>query len=138
MLQLLDLMLTTAPGPENGELVGLPFTAALDPILRNPAGRILFANEKINAHFEETFKVWTTFLSSYVLTDSENGWFGPFEEMFVCDANAEYHGYHSWDAFFTRSFRPHVRPILLTSHQDIIPAIRVDHMSYRHKCERNG
>ncbi|RDI88303.1 hypothetical protein Vi05172_g2031 [Venturia inaequalis] len=28
-----------------------------------------------------------------------------FEDLFYCDPTAEYHGYNSWDAFFTRSFR---------------------------------
>jgi phosphatidylserine decarboxylase len=34
-----------------------------------------------------------------------------FEHIFACDPGADYHGYRSWDDFFTRTFRPGVRPL---------------------------
>ena len=64
-----------------------------------------------------------------MLDDSETGWFGEtgtkdltatanidgtkykFEEMFVCDPSAKFHGFKSWDDFFTRQFREGARPV---------------------------
>lgn len=34
-----------------------------------------------------------------------------FEEDFICDPSLPYHGFSSWDNFFTRQFRPGKRPI---------------------------
>ncbi|MCB0712600.1 MAG: phosphatidylserine decarboxylase family protein [Ignavibacteriae bacterium] len=34
-----------------------------------------------------------------------------FEEIFNCDPSDEYYGFGSWDEFFTRTFRPGVRPV---------------------------
>ncbi len=34
-----------------------------------------------------------------------------FEEIFNCDPEDDYYGFGSWDDFFTRTFRPGVRPV---------------------------
>jgi phosphatidylserine decarboxylase len=34
-----------------------------------------------------------------------------FEDIFNCDPSEEYYGFKSWDDFFTRTFRPGVRPV---------------------------
>ena len=34
-----------------------------------------------------------------------------FEQIFQCDPAAEYQGFGCWDDFFTRTFRPGVRPV---------------------------
>ncbi|RMZ45706.1 phosphatidylserine decarboxylase family protein [Aspergillus flavus] len=74
---------------------------------------------------KKVLDVWGTFLSSSesvsVLDTSSTGWFGPeaihklnttgniggtrygFDELYICDRNAPYYGFQSWDAFFTRS-----------------------------------
>ena len=52
-------------------------------------------------------------------SDPRHGWFGEdameampnFVEEFECNANEEHYGYKSWDDFFTREFRPGVRPV---------------------------
>ncbi|KAI0490212.1 Phophatidylserine decarboxylase-domain-containing protein [Xylaria cf. heliscus] len=68
--------------------------------------------------------------SAEVLTTANTGWFSThgksdlmevanaplktghsFEDMYVCDPSAKYHGYTSWDDFFTRQLRPNVRPV---------------------------
>jgi phosphatidylserine decarboxylase len=67
---------------------------------------------------------WARFLGSpdsrYVLSDDpRTGWFGAdamkkmpgFNEEYVCDPEAPFHGFASWDDFFTRRFRPGVRPV---------------------------
>lgn len=87
------------------------------------AGFRMFTKVGVNDHFSRMFAVWSEFLSSlescYVLTDADNGWFGPaateaipdFAQTFVCDPDAQYYGFTSWDHFFTRLFRPGVRPV---------------------------
>jgi phosphatidylserine decarboxylase len=34
-----------------------------------------------------------------------------FAQIFNCDPNAPYYGFTSWDSFFTRTFRPNMRPV---------------------------
>lgn len=34
-----------------------------------------------------------------------------FEDMFQCDPTAKYHGFKSWDGFFTRQFKEGIRPV---------------------------
>ncbi|KAG0247353.1 hypothetical protein BG011_001635, partial [Mortierella polycephala] len=85
--------------------------------------------------------------SAHVLNDSPSGWFGThnranlaevarvgacsrsatignkalaFEEMFVCDPSAPYHGYKSWDGFFTRKFRENARPVASPDDDNVI------------------
>ncbi|PBK88089.1 hypothetical protein ARMGADRAFT_1121212 [Armillaria gallica] len=36
-----------------------------------------------------------------------------FVETYVCDSSAGYYGFKSWDDFFTRQFKPGVRPVML-------------------------
>jgi phosphatidylserine decarboxylase len=83
----------------------------------------LSLNPKVNAQFKNMFDVWTSFLTSpesrYVLTTENDGWFGPaasiampnFVETFVSNPTAPFYGFTSWDDFFTRQFRPGVRPV---------------------------
>lgn len=87
------------------------------------AGFRSFTRPEVNEHFKRMFDVWSTFLSSKescnVLTTDDNGWFGSaasaaipnFVEEFVCDVDASHFGFTSWDDFFTRRFRPGVRPV---------------------------
>ena len=69
------------------------------------------------------FNAWFDFINSdestHVLSDADNGWFGPqaseaipnFDTTFECDPTAPSYGFKSWDDFFTRKFRDGVRPI---------------------------
>ncbi|CAE6484774.1 unnamed protein product [Rhizoctonia solani] len=58
-------------------------------------------------------------MSRLVLTDDTGGWFGPmaledmpnFFETYLCDPNAPYCGFQSWDDYFTRQLRPGARPV---------------------------
>ena len=58
--------------------------------------------------------------STYVLSEEpRRGWFGAdalrvmpnFDKDFKCDPNQPHRGFKSWDDFFTREFRPGVRPV---------------------------
>lgn len=96
------------------------------------AGFRTFVEPKVNGHFKRMFDVWSAFLSSkescYVLSTADDGWFGAaasaaipnFAETFVCDPDAHHYGFTSWDDFFTRHFRPGVRPIEFKENDAII------------------
>ncbi|KAF9559667.1 hypothetical protein CPC08DRAFT_763188 [Agrocybe pediades] len=132
MLSLFDIILEEAPSFENDNMVGLPINAILDWPMGTHAGYRAFVNPRVNEMFHKMFNVWTKFLGSpdsrYVLTSEPGGWFSPaaeeaipeFEETFECDPSAPYHGFKSWDDFFTRRFRPGVRPIELPDDDSVI------------------
>jgi phosphatidylserine decarboxylase len=96
------------------------------------AGFAAFLNERVNAQLKKLLNEWGIFLrsadSASVLDDSEAGWFGRralaamprFAEEFVCDPGAPHYGFTSWDDFFTRRFRPGVRPVASPDDPDVI------------------
>jgi phosphatidylserine decarboxylase len=132
MLALFDDIIHSAPEWEKGQLVSTPISAILDWPMGTMGGLATFLNPKVNEMFLKMFKVWAAYLDSpdsrYVLTKEENGWFGPaasaalpdFIDTFVCDPDAPYYGFASWDKFFTRTFRPGVRPVQWPDNDDII------------------
>ncbi len=124
MLQLINRVLTTAPEFNKSGLVGFPINAILDWPMGTPAGASLFLNAQVNRQLKKILQHWAVFLDSpdsrYVLSnDPEAGWFGRdareampgFEEDFQCDPALPYHGFASWDDFFTRQFRDGRRPV---------------------------
>lgn len=132
MLSLFDLIIGEAPTYEDDDLVGFPINAILDWPMGTPGGFTTFINPKVNAMFHKMFNVWSEYLSSLasrsVLDNSPTGWFGPaaaekmpnFVEMFICDPAEPYHGFKSWDDFFTRLFRPNIRPVEFPHNDSII------------------
>ena len=96
------------------------------------AGFRMFAETEVNRHFKAMFDVWTGYLRSpdsrSVLTPEDDGWFGTaasaampdFANTYICDPNAEYHGFPSWDDFFTREFRVGKRPVHFQDNDSII------------------
>lgn len=135
MLELLNHFLTTAPrwsnsGSQAG-VVGLPINAALDWPMGTPSGFAFFLDPAVNAFFKQLLNAWGEFLTSQqsakeALGNDDAGWFGrsgkkhltatanaasfsnkpvDFEILFHCDPAKQYHGYTSWDDFFTRRFR---------------------------------
>jgi len=86
-----------------------------------------------------TKSTYKTEESAACLGNDKNGWFGEvgtqdlsavangphgtqlkFEEMFKCDPSAKYHGYKSWDDFFTRQFQESWRPVAAPDNDDLI------------------
>ncbi|KAG7092815.1 hypothetical protein E1B28_009131 [Marasmius oreades] len=134
MLSLFNLIIGEAPDFEQNNLVGFPINAILDWPMGTPAGLAAFMKPEVNVMFKKMFDVWAQFLTSnescYVLSTADNGWFGAaaqealpdFDATFVCDPSAEYHGYTSWDDFFTRLFRPGVRPVFAPDDNRIVNA----------------
>ena len=125
MIVIIDHIMTTAPEYNSTGLVGFPINAILNWPMATTAGFAAFLNDKVNGLFKNILKYWAdTFLSTsascYVLSkDPRHGWFGEdamhkmkhFAKDFKCNPQAEYYGYKSWDDFFTREFRPGVRPV---------------------------
>ncbi|KAF8533905.1 Phophatidylserine decarboxylase-domain-containing protein [Trichophaea hybrida] len=127
MLECFNEILTTAPEYQKDTgLVGFPINAIIDWPMGTPSGFAAFLNEKVNEKVCKMLNKWGEYLRSeesrYVLsTDDESGWFGvqamseplmqDFDTTYICDPGAEYHGYKSWDDFFTREFQANARPI---------------------------
>ncbi|KAJ5096366.1 hypothetical protein NUU61_005722 [Penicillium alfredii] len=139
-LQLLNHLLSTAPAWTDQShrvgLVGLPINAILDWPMGTASGYAAFLDPDINAMLKKVLNAWGAFLrspaSAQVLNDSPHGWFGAtgerdltaaarigptdashlqFHDLFECNPSAPYHGFSSWDDFFTRRFRDGVRPV---------------------------
>ena len=125
MIIIIDYIMTTAPKFSKSGLVGFPINVILNWPMATTAGFAAFLNDKVNRLFKRILNYWaysflSTSASCYVLSkDPQHGWFGQdameampnFDEEFKCDPQAEYHGFKSWDDFFTREFRPGVRPV---------------------------
>lgn len=124
MLQLLNAAITRAPEFNRSGQVGLPINAILDWPMGTGAGAAAFLHPKVNAQLRVILDEWSRYLRSndslYVLSDDpRKGWFGKdameampnFDNEFMCDPSAPHRGFCSWDDFFTRQFRPGVRPV---------------------------
>jgi phosphatidylserine decarboxylase len=76
---------------------------------------------KVNLMFKKILNVWCKFLSSpescYVLNTEKNGWLSPDAlsamniDQYIHDKNKPFYGFTSWNDFFTRKFKPGMRPI---------------------------
>ncbi|KAH9487443.1 L-tryptophan decarboxylase [Psilocybe cubensis] len=123
MLDLFDLIIGEAPQYEDNDLVGFPINAILDWPMGTPAGFRAFTNPKVNEMFHKMFDVWATYLgttdSAGVLNSDTGGWFSTdalqqmpdFANTYICDPSLPHWGFQSWDDFFTRLFRPGIRPV---------------------------
>jgi len=133
MLQLLNHQMTKAPEFNKTGLVGFPINGILDWPMGTQAGSAAFLNKDVNIQLKKILQQWAKFLDSpnscYVLSDNpETGWFGKdareamptFEEDFICDPKLPYHGFTSWDDFFTRQFRDGKRPIANPEDHNVI------------------
>ncbi|KAH7919288.1 phosphatidylserine decarboxylase-like protein [Leucogyrophana mollusca] len=132
MLALFNQIITESIEYERGGYIASPISIILNWPMGTPAGFAAFTNPKVNAQFRKVFDVWTSFLTSrdscYVLNSDDCGWFGPaakedmpdFDKTYVCDPDAEYHGFTSWDDFFTRRFRDGVRPVACPDDDSIV------------------
>ncbi|KAF2707606.1 hypothetical protein K504DRAFT_470024 [Pleomassaria siparia CBS 279.74] len=146
LLQVFNHLLTEAPSWNDKAhkvgTVGLPINAVLDWPMGTPSGWAAFLDPDVNAIIKRMLNVWGEFLSSpksaETLDNTSSGWFGEtgltdlthvanigqtnhkFEAMFHCDPSKQYHGFTSWDDFFTRHFREEIRPIAEPDNDDVI------------------
>ena len=124
MLAVMNQVLTQAPEFNQTDLVGFPINAIVNWAMGTPAGASAFLNEKVNRQLKKILNQWAVFLRSpdsrLVLNDDpKTGWFGrdaraampDFEKDFESNAGLPYHGFASWDDFFTRKFREGRRPV---------------------------
>ncbi len=124
MLQLINQVMTKAPEFNETGLVGFPINAILDWPMGTTSGASAFLNPKVNAQLKKILNEWAVFLSSpdsreVLGKDPHSGWFGEdaqkampnFVDDFICDPTQPYHGFTSWDNFFTRQFREGKRPV---------------------------
>ncbi|KAI0439920.1 Phophatidylserine decarboxylase-domain-containing protein [Xylaria telfairii] len=147
MLAVLNHVFTQAPQWNESAfgvgMVGVPMVSVFDYVMATPSGHAAFLDPDVNNMIKKVLNEWGRFLkspkSAEVLTTANTGWFSThgkkdlmevantpletdhsFEDMYVCDPSAEHHGYTSWDDFFTRQLRPHVRPIAGANDTSII------------------
>lgn len=147
MLQVLNHTFTTAPlwtnAAANVGMVGVPMCALFDYPMGTASGFAAFLDPEVNAHLKKILNHWGKFLlspeSAQVLGNHEQGWFGPtatkdimevanapyksqmkFEDMFKCDPTKKFHGYKSWDDFFTRQLQENARPIASPDDDSVI------------------
>src|SRR6056297_756330 len=133
MLQMLNDVLTRAPEFNQTGLVGFPINAILARAMGTPAGTTAFLDEQVNQQLKKILSQWAVFLGSpdsrYVLTDDpKTGWCGrgamkampTFVQDFKCDPSKPYHGFESWDDFFTREFREGRRPVASPDDDSVI------------------
>ena len=133
MLKLFNVILTHAPDYDETGFVGFPFNAILDWSMATEGGWAGFINSKVNCHIKAILDQWGRFLkssdSTYVLNaDPRSGWFGEdakkampdFTKEFVCDPSQPHYGFHSWDDFFVRQFRPGIRPVASPDDDSIV------------------
>lgn len=124
-------------------VVGVPFQVLYDWPMGTASGYAVFQDPGVNRMLKKVLDVWGVFLggpdSRKCLGTEKNCWFGDFgmaelervaneassslseegkknltfEQLFHCHPNKAYHGYKSWDDFFTRRFRFEngIRPI---------------------------
>lgn len=147
MCQVLNYLLTCAPAWTHRDYVsgtvGLPFNAIFDWPMGTPSGWAAFLDPTVNEHLKEILNHWGTYLqtpaSANVLGDDKRGWLGlegkkeltrvaneaygtnsKFEELFICKPHEQYHGFTSWDNFFTRQYRDGIRPVAEPDNNDVL------------------
>jgi len=133
MFLLVDyIMKYWAPKYNDYGLVGFPINVILNWSMGTVNGYAAFLNKEANEYWMKVLNKWGKFLqtpaSCYVLGTEDWGWFGKpaqdqmpdFDKEFVCNPDAQFHGFTSWDDFFIRKFRDGVRPVAHPDNQDVI------------------
>ncbi|KAL1303403.1 hypothetical protein AAFC00_006795 [Neodothiora populina] len=163
-LKVLNHIMTIAPHwhtkSEKVGMVGLPILALLDWPMGTPSGFALFLDPEMNKMWKKILDAWGEFLSSPesrepALGDGPAGWFSStgmtdlsivankphktdhsFEDMFVCQPDQPYHGYKSWDDFFTRLFKEGIRPVASPDDDNVIAnACESKPYNYQYDCK---
>ena len=120
--------------PEFGEfgLVGFPINVILNWSMGTVNGYAAFLNDEANDFWKQVLNKWGEFLKSpdscKVLVDTPGGWFSEealakmpnFANEFKFEPQQPHYGYTSWDNFFTRQFKPGVRPVAFPGDMNVI------------------
>lgn len=121
MLTLMNGILTYVPEFEDSAYVGCPLNAILEWCMGTPAGFAAFRHATINAMLKKIIAAWCEYLTStaslHVFNNSARGWMSDAARArvgiadFEHDPNDLHWGFRSWNDFFTRRFKPGVRPV---------------------------
>lgn len=139
MLGLVDMILKEGPQwfdvPDQTAvgLIGFPINAILDWPMGTLAGFTFFLNAEVNTLLQGILNTWGQYLkspASLACLNQENGWLSSdavsllaatanndgqtdhiFQDLYVCNPMLPYFGFRSWDDFFTRKFKPGIRPL---------------------------
>lgn len=140
LLLVLNRLIQRAPEFNTTGLVDTPINAVLDYPMGTRAGYVLFNDPRVNAKMKNILDYWGRYLqseeSSYVLNTSDKGWLSPyalnemakeaggdnFVDLFAVRSTdvKQKLGYTSWDDFFTRKFKPGIRPVASPDDDDVI------------------
>lgn len=140
LLLVLNRLIQRAPEFNTTGLVDTPINAVLDYPMGTRAGYVLFNDPRVNAKMKNILDYWGRYLqsedSSYVLNNSDKGWLSPyalnemakeaggdnFVDLFAVRSTdvKQKLGYTSWDDFFTRKFKPGIRPVASPDDDDVI------------------
>lgn len=140
LLLVLNRLIQRAPEFNTTGLVDTPINAVLDYPMGTRAGYVLFNDPRVNAKMKNILDYWGRYLqseeSSYVLNTSDKGWLSPyalneiakeaggdnFVDLFAVHSTdvKQKLGYTSWDDFFTRKFKPGIRPVASPDDDDVI------------------
>lgn len=140
LLLVLNRLIQRAPKFNTTGLVDTPINAVLDYPMGTRAGYVLFNDPRVNAKMKNILDYWGRYLqseeSSYVLNTSDKGWLSPyalnemakeaggdnFVDLFAVRSTdvKQKLGYTSWDDFFTRKFKPGIRPVASPDDDDVI------------------
>ena len=140
LLLVLNRLIQRAPKFNTTGLVDTPINAVLDYPMGTRAGYVLFNDPRVNAKMKNILDYWGRYLqsedSSYVLNNSDKGWLSPyalnemakeaggdnFVDLFAVHSTdvKQKLGYTSWDDFFTRKFKPGIRPVASPDDDDVI------------------
>ena len=140
LLLVLNRLIQRAPKFNTTGLVDTPINAVLDYPMGTRAGYVLFNDPRVNAKMKNILDYWGRYLqseeSSYVLNTSDKGWLSPYAlnemakeaggdnsaDLFAVRSTdvKQKLGYTSWDDFFTRKFKPGIRPVASPDDDDVI------------------
>ena len=122
LMAIVDYLMSYAPPFSASAPVATPLNLLLDWPMCMPSGYAVFRDPAFNAQLRRVLDYWCGFLSgphsrAHLNADAPDGWFCDEARQkmsldeFVCDPSAPYWGFASWNAFFTRQFRPGMRPV---------------------------
>ncbi|PHH84954.1 hypothetical protein CDD83_1119 [Cordyceps sp. RAO-2017] len=140
MLRVLSHLASTAPSLESS---GIPITNVMTYAMGTASGHAAFLDPEVNEAMRKILRAWSAYLESpasrSVMARREGSWLGPttlqaleqignapyntslrFDQIYQCDASAEYFGFRSWDDLFTRRLRPEARPVASPDDDDVI------------------
>ena len=133
LLTAINHILHKAPNYDSTELVGTPLNAVLDYMMDTPAGYEAFRSKGVNDILAKILRAWAQFLespaSAVVLHSHKGGWLCEeaakqitMSEFVLRPKEEAAHpsGFNSWNDFFTRRFKPGMRPVASPDNNKVI------------------